>query len=285
MDSTFYDKLKSSSYVITPMEIIEQYPDLSKDAKFCYLYLLKYASISIANGHVENGIPLVFLSRGQVGERMGVNRNTATRYLSELVEVGLIKITRRGQGQVDVIEVYTPKDIASTSGCSIPRASSCTENRAQIYNIPNIQKTPSDVAAEPPPKPTLDEVKQAVKVIEERKATKKQVSEKTVKVEKAEKLGTNKILKDFSMAVQNLLAAPAPLISGKERSLVKKLVEHYGEELTYKIFMWTVDNWFEFKRRKKLDGNPTVGLIWGYRECIIPNCTTNSEAEGDALDW
>lgn len=283
MDNTFYDKLKTHSYIITPMEIIEQYPDLSKDAKFCYLYLIKYASISITNGNVRNGIPLVFLSRESLGELMGVHRNTVARYLSELLQANLISITHRGQGQTDIIEVYTPADSCS---CNENGASRCTTDSAQDIIESNIQYTPSDMGDSATTSP-VDEVREVVKKIEDRKPIPKikntEFAEKEVKDKKI-KINTNTILRDFGNHVHYELKVPTPLVSGKERSLISKMVEHYGAEQVKEAVLWVVDNWEEIKRLKRLDGVPTIGLIWGYREYIMANCITKKE-EGGELTW
>lgn len=98
----------------------------------------------------------------------------------------------------------------------------------------------------------------------------KEKKEKTEKTEDKEpKENCLTLMKEFSKIVNLRLNLPPCLWGKKELALTKKLIDHYGFDMTKKVFIWTVNNWTMIKRKFKFDGVPTVSIIFGYRSYLF----------------
>ena len=79
---------------------------VSTDAKVLYGLLLDRVSLSRESGWVDdkNRIYIIF-TIAQIEEAMNISDKSATKYLEELVKVGLIERVKHGQGKPDTIYV------------------------------------------------------------------------------------------------------------------------------------------------------------------------------------
>ena len=78
----------------------------------------------------------------------------------------------------------------------------------------------------------------------------------------------NTIVAYFGEKFKETLGGIAPLELGKDRKLMKQMIEHYGYD-TVKVYIdWMFRNWAQFRRDCKLNGVPTIGLLYGFRSYL-----------------
>ena len=73
------------------------------------------------------------------------------------------------------------------------------------------------------------------------------------------------LLKYFGQRFYDTFEDQAPLVAGKDQKHLKDLIDHYGYDTTRQMVDWMFDNWHIFRREKKIQGVPTVGLLYGFR--------------------
>jgi hypothetical protein len=78
----------------------------------------------------------------------------------------------------------------------------------------------------------------------------------------------NTIVAYFGEKFKETLGGIAPLELGKDRKLMKQMIEHYGYD-TVKVYIdWMFRNWAQFRRDCKLNGVPTIGMLYGFRSYL-----------------
>lgn len=249
------------NFVICPTPILLGYPSLSKDAKFFYLHLLRYAMFSIMNGHVdEEGNPQVFARKETLANDLGVSRYTISRYLSELKKHNLCSIVRRGHGRTDLIIVYPPKSsLEEKVREETPEETVIIQKDSELTDL--VSKVMVD---------TLQKVQEK--------------SEKRKKRNKQPKQNSHTLIKWFENEVAVQLQTYPPLNGKKELALVKKMIEHYGYDVTKEIFEWAIKHWVEFKKIKKLDGNLNVSIVYGFRDFIVEQMTSKKQVTNEEIE-
>ena len=113
MGSHKYDYFRSLEtrqykYFVIPQMLIldEQFSTLSDRAKILYCVMLDRSSMSARNGWIDDqGRVYIIMARDEIMEKMGCSHTTAHKYIQELIDFGLIKKQKRGQGKPDVIYV------------------------------------------------------------------------------------------------------------------------------------------------------------------------------------
>lgn len=60
----------------------------------------------------------------------------------------------------------------------------------------------------------------------------------------------------------------APVTTAKDKTLLKKLMNHYDYDTVMKMIDWMFEYWEHFKETKNIDGAPTVGLFYGFESYI-----------------
>lgn len=94
----------------------------------------------------------------------------------------------------------------------------------------------------------------------------------------------NTIISYFRETFQVNFGSVAPLEIQKDRSLAKKMIEHYGYDYTLEMFEWVFDNWAVFVREKKIKGVPTVGLVFGFRAYIQSKIGSDFQSDNES-EW
>lgn len=294
--SLFIEKLKEGNFVICSNSILLDYRSVSKDAKFCYLHILRYALFSIMAGDVdEDGNPLVFVSKETLAEDLGVSRTTISRYLGELRRAGLVETYLvRGQGKTDVLRIWPPKpwsqkDLQEAAEWSriknetSNRIKNETSNRSKFATQKNREvKEEKETLTDP-----LAGVRETVAEITAQHRERSAQRRKNPRPRKEPPKNCNTLLKEFSKKIELKMNLKPPLITGKERMLAKRLVDHYGYEFASEMFDWVIRDWETFCREKKINGTPNVSLVFGYRDYIAGKVQAGKEAQepDDDSDW
>lgn len=96
----------------------------------------------------------------------------------------------------------------------------------------------------------------------------------------------NTIVAYFGEKFKETLGGIAPLELGKDRKLMKQMIEHYGYD-TVKVYIdWMFRNWAQFRRDCKLNGVPTIGMLYGFRSYLQEQNMYTEEIkteEGDSV--
>lgn len=90
-----FDPVSSQGFTQVPNFILKR-DDISSNAKVVYALLLSYAWY---NDHC-------FPGQNRLEEESGMSQATISRSISELQEVGLLKVERRGQGKTNIYTLY-----------------------------------------------------------------------------------------------------------------------------------------------------------------------------------
>jgi hypothetical protein len=136
--------------------------------------------------------------------------------------------------------------------------------------VPSFMEQPSKfVKGEVGKKAGVDEVvseamEKSVKV-REQKMRKTPVSVPKEKKPRKVPQNCHTLLKYFGQRFYDTFEDQAPLVAGKDQKHLKELIDHYGYDTTQQMVDWMFDNWHTFRREKKIQGVPTVGLLYGFR--------------------
>ena len=80
---------------------------------------------------------------------------------------------------------------------------------------------------------------------------------------------------------------PPPKWQAKDRANAKRLKETYGDDIK-KIIDFLFDNWANLKTKFNIDGLPSISILWGFRNSIVPlalgDATENSKSWGSSHD-
>ena len=90
------------------------------------------------------------------------------------------------------------------------------------------------------------------------------------------------LLKYFGQRFYDTFEDQAPLVTGKDQKHLKDLIDHYGYDTTRQMVDWMFDNWHIFRREKKIQGVPTVGLLYGFRAYVQEKICTENTFEDSA---
>lgn len=85
----------------------EEYKKISDTAKLLYGILLSRLALSKKNNWIEKETNRVYIlyNRNDIAQKMGKSPNTISNAMNQLLEVGLIKRKRQGQGKADMLYV------------------------------------------------------------------------------------------------------------------------------------------------------------------------------------
>jgi hypothetical protein len=78
----------------------------------------------------------------------------------------------------------------------------------------------------------------------------------------------NTIIEYFNDQFKKTFGGVAPLELEKDRKLMKQMIEHYGYDMSVAMIEWLFRNWAKFRRECKVNGVPTVGLVFGFRSYL-----------------
>jgi hypothetical protein len=94
----------------------------------------------------------------------------------------------------------------------------------------------------------------------------------------------NTIVAYFGEKFKETLGGMPPLELGKDRKLMKQMIEHYGYD-TVKVYIdWMFRNWAKFRRDCKLNGVPTIGMLYGFRSYLQEQNMYTEEIETEEGD-
>lgn len=278
-ESPFIDQLKNNHYVICPKDILFGFPNVTMQEKFAYLYLIQYGLFSIMNGHVDKaGNPIIYASQERLAKDMNVSQPTVSRYCKKLEEEGLISIHSQGKGASNYTTVY-PTTYAQVNTKPIhPRiqyirdketvenkntdATASEVNESNSFSLKaskkdkareerktTTRKAVTDVIGEilsKPPKARTEKPKPSDKPIHDRRNSKT-------------------LFEHYSGTYEKHFEGKPPLSTGKDLKLLKDLITHYGYDTVVGMIDFTLENFSSFKRDKSIMGQPTIGVIYGFR--------------------
>lgn len=247
-DSRFINKLKSSHYIILPVDMLFAYPELTIQEKFFYGCLVHYGNLSVANGNVtKEGHPIVYPSQRRLAEEIEISQPTVSRYTKKLAQVGLVKINEQGAGKHNWVTLYTPQDAQP------PKAE------------------PEEVPEEGPKKeaPPIEGPPATAKAIIDAHMARKPKARPPVKRRTVPDRRNSKTMAEYySARYGEVFKAKPPLMTGKEFKHFKDLIDHYGYDKVTEFVDFAIDYYEAFRRDKQLTGNPTVGMIYGFRNYL-----------------
>ena len=115
MEFGYFSENQSEQYVFFRMPKIMfgggMFKEISRDGKVLYGLLLDRVSLSRENGWIDDeGHVYVIFTLESIQMSMDCSDKSATKYLSELEDFGLIERIRRGQGKPDIIYVKNFSD-------------------------------------------------------------------------------------------------------------------------------------------------------------------------------
>lgn len=115
MEFGYFGELQSEQFAFFRIPKIlytdDIFKGLSTDGKVLYGHLLDRVSLSRENGWIdENGHVYIIFTLASIQKAMSCSDKTATKYLTELEEFGLIERVRRGQGKPTIIYVKNFSD-------------------------------------------------------------------------------------------------------------------------------------------------------------------------------
>lgn len=74
----------------------------------------------------------------------------------------------------------------------------------------------------------------------------------------------NTIITYYREEFKRCFGGTAPVETGKDRKLMKMLIENYGYDTTISMVDWVFANWAQFKRECRLTSVPTIGIMFGF---------------------
>ncbi len=105
----FYSmETRQYKYFVIPQMLVldEQFSSLSDRAKILYCVMLDRSSMSARSGWIdEHGRVYIIMTRDEIMEKMNCSHTTAHKFMQELIDFGLVKKKRQGQGKPDLIYV------------------------------------------------------------------------------------------------------------------------------------------------------------------------------------
>jgi predicted transcriptional regulator len=270
---------------------IAQLTTISPGAKLCYGRLSQYAG--------ENGE--AYPAHSTLAREIGVSKRSIINYLNELEAKGFIQVINRYNDQTKEytsnfyiflwhkdLENSLKKTGGSCKVCTTPsenpalppseksapkenhyiRESNEERNTGEKHacgfneeeqSYENIKEMPKHLSV--PSKFTAakkdDPIDQVINKVMHR--------EKKL-IPKSPKLNSNTMIAHFNESFkEHFSGAVSPIELQKDRSLIKKLVDHYGYDFTKEMVDWAFTNYAQFRREKKLDGVLTIGVIFGFR--------------------
>lgn len=257
-DSRFIHNLKSSHYVIMPVDLLFGYDTLTIQEKFFYACLVHYGNISVANGNVtENGQPIVYPAQRRLADEINLSQSTISRYTKSLAAVGLVEINDQGTGRHNWLTLFTPTEAEEKRSRQTPLEAS-GENSEGERDPDGLDKLKR------PSKKNLKETRtpeEIVKTNMKRKAPYPKRRTKSVPDRRSAKTMAD----HFTTRYQEKFGGSSPLITGKEFKHFKDLIDHYGYDKVQEFVDFAVDYYDAFRRDKRLTDNLTVGMIYGFR--------------------
>ncbi len=122
-DYFYRTETRQYKYFVIPQMLVldEQFSALSDRAKILYCVMLDRSSMSAKNGWLDDqGRVYIIMARDEVMEKMCCSHTTAHKYMQELIDFGLIRKRRRGQGKPDWIYVMNFDKAAEPEASNFP---------------------------------------------------------------------------------------------------------------------------------------------------------------------
>ena len=122
-DYFYRTETRQYKYFVIPQMLVldEQFSALSDRAKILYCVMLDRSSMSAKNGWLDDqGRVYIIMARDEIMEKMCCSHTTAHKYMQELIDFGLIRKRRRGQGKPDWIYVMNFDKAAEPEASNFP---------------------------------------------------------------------------------------------------------------------------------------------------------------------
>ena len=159
----------------------------------------------------------------------------------------------------------TPTDAVAESPPDCPVTDESSETPAKFLKQSKKDKPKTD-------KLTVGEILRGTKPKQPKPEKPKQPIVQFVPQEKApivDSRSSRTMLEYFSLRSEKELGAKPLITMGKDTVLINKLINHYGYEHVVDMIDFTLEHFSTFQRDKRITGNPTIGIIYGFREYII----------------
>jgi hypothetical protein len=278
-DSPFIKKLKESHYIILPKEILFGYPELTMQEKLCYGYLVHYGNISIVNNNVDdNGNPIVYPSQTRLSNEMGISQSTVSRYVKKLEASKLVRINDLGNGKNNWVTVLSPGDL-----CTDESETDAQVNTEPMHGcIQDIRDTKTGESKKTGDVPVSDKLLKPSKRVTQSNQTVQDIISKHMsrqpKPTKPKENPSGKRVVDarnsktlyqhYTEVYHKKFGSKPPASSGKDLKLLKDMINYYDYDRVVEFIDFAVLYFDTFQRDKRIQGKPTIGMIWGFRAYI-----------------
>ena len=102
---------------------------------------------------------------------------------------------------------------------------------------------------------------------------------------KTSPLNSSVIITRFNELYNSFFSETAPLVEIKHKTLMKKMIEHYGYEYTEAMLLWMFENWAEFKRECKLKSTPNLSILYSFRDYLQEKVRNRVEESEDLHEF
>lgn len=247
---------------------------------------------------------LPFPSVRTLGKKAGKSPKTIQLRLRTLRAKGLLRIVRRPSQTnlydfgplFDKLREGIPQDLTgSTPQDLTPKEQESNQNDStHMRPVPELldpnEPDPPESEEDPPSDPLrekLDELAAQAREKEKRRRPKKAAHSRAEKrrekfeAKKPEQYNANDMELVFAEAYEERSWRYPPRFGGKERALMKRLIEEYGAAETARVIADVVKNWERFVGEFRLDGGyPSPAVVFGFRTSFFPRVLDGPLTEG-----
>lgn len=280
---------------------------LSSGAKICYARLAQYAG--------ENGI--AYPSHATLAKEIGVSKRSVINYIHELRDQGFIRVLTRfneekKEYESNIYEFLWHESLDDSlreppgANPAQPLCNSCTTPDANFAHKENQYKENQlrekhtcenhAVSINEGDDQLIDHLRKPSKRKRENKdptsnpdrVAEKVLSRSRYNIEsraRKQPSNSNTIVSLFAEKFKEYFGGTAPVELQKDRSLIKKMIDHYGYEYVETMLVWMFKNWAQFRREKKITGVPTLGIFWGFRNYFQEQVMSEVEKTDDDSEW
>ena len=269
----FQDQVAALGFVQLPIAVL-------RDSRVSDGALATYASLMVYARQDQRCWP----GMERLGMDRGLTRRSISSHLSELKKAKLIATERRpGTSQVYwIIPMWTAYGKADA-----PHR--FTDEAIEVCGLDEEGRIPrrSDVKVSkvvaPAPPPAMGDVATALASAQQRtedarvergkKQIKRQAARpkrpKPTKPEKSDALTPYRLGNHWVRLYNDKWPdLPSPIWGGAEGAIAKKMIAAYPE-LVLSVCERVIAHWEDYARRWSLDGQPTIRIVWGYRETLF----------------